>query len=215
MGEQVLLPPRMTTNDLSGLYGTAGLKIQNSPVSPSPVLCLLTVLFLFFNMNELSPIGLWWRSHPFFILLTVAVGRFSDIFLYGMVVPVLPYLLRDRLGLPEGDIQIDAFVLLAAFSAASLVFALPAGWLVDWTATRRYPYLIGLIALTAATILFAVADTFVLLFVSRVLQGLSAALVSAAGLAMVIDTTGSRNLGKTLGTVRGMHKMYEPFSCNR
>jgi MFS family permease len=166
-------------------------------------------------MGELLPIGLWWRSHPFFILVIVAVGRFSDILLYGMVVPVLPYLLRDRLGLPEVNIQTDVFVLLAAFSAASLVFSLPAGWLVDWTVTRRYPYLIGLTALTAATTLFAVADTFVLLFVSRVLQGLSAALVSAAGLAMVIDTTGSRNLGKTLGTVCGMHEMYELFSCNR
>jgi MFS family permease len=166
-------------------------------------------------MIESSPIGLWWRAHPFFIFLTVAVGRFSDIFLYSMVVPVLPYLLRDRSDLLEGKIKTDVFVLFAAFSASSLVFAVPAGWLVNWTATRRHPYLIGLIALTAATLLFAVAETFVLLFVSRVLQGLSAALVSAAGLVMVIDTTGSRNLGKTLGTVSGMHEMYEPFSCSR
>jgi MFS family permease len=159
-----------------------------------------------------SPTGLWWRAHPIFILLTVAIGQFSDIFLYGMVLPVLPYLLRDRLGLPLITIQSHVSVLLAAFSAASLVFAVPAGWMVDWMATRQRPYLIGIIALTAATILFATAENFSLLFVSRVLQGLSAAVVSAAGLAMVIDTMGCKNLGKTLGTVCGKHDISQPSS---
>jgi MFS family permease len=161
--------------------------------------------FSIISMIGSSPKGLWWRVHPFFILLTVTIGQFSDIFLYGMALPILPYLLRDRLGLPASTIQSHVSALLAAFSAASLVFAIPAGAMVDWMATRQRPYLIGIIALMAATVMFATAENFALLFISRLLQGLSAAVVSAAGLAMVVDTTGCKDLGKTLGTVCGMH----------
>lgn len=128
-----------------------------------------------------------------------------------MAVPVLPYLLRDRLGLPASTIQSHVSALLAAFSAASLVFAVPAGAMVDWMTTRQRPYLIGIIALTAATIMFAAAENFALLFVSRVLQGLSATVVSTAGLAMVVDTMGCENLGKTLGTVCGKHDVSAIF----
>jgi MFS family permease len=130
-----------------------------------------------------------------------------------MAMPVLPYLLRNRLGLPVDIIQSHVSVLLAAFSAATLVFAVPAGWLVDWMASRRHPYLIGLLALIVATIMFASAESITLLFVSSVLQGLSAAFVAAAGLAMVIDTTGFKNLGKTLGTVCSKQDAFGPFSC--
>jgi len=134
-------------------------------------------------------------------LSTVAIGQFSDCFLYVIAIPVLPYLLRDRLGFNEDKIQSYVSVLLAAFSGASLLFGVPAGLLVDLTTTRRLPYLLALIALTAATVMFAYAEHFVWLFVSRVLQGLSASVVYVAAMAMVVDTTGSNNLGKTLGTV--------------
>jgi MFS family permease len=142
-----------------------------------------------------------WRSHPTFLLSTVAIGQFTDIFLYSIVLPVLPFLLQHRLHLDPEDVQSQVSRLLACFSAASLFFSIPAGWLADWVSTRRSLYLSGLLVLMLATIIFALAKTFWLLALSRVLQGLSAAIVNATGLAMVVDTVGSRRLGATLGTV--------------
>lgn len=47
-----------------------------------------------------------WRSSSAFVTLVVCVAIFTDIFLYGLVVPVLPFALKVRIGLPENDIQI-------------------------------------------------------------------------------------------------------------
>jgi MFS family permease len=159
------------------------------------------------DMAKSPAAGLQWRSHPIFILSTVAIGQFTDLFLYGLMIPVLPFLLRDRLDVPPNAIQGHVSLLLAAFSAGSLVFSVPAGWLADWTTNRQTPYLLGLVSLMAATIALTFAQSFLLLFVSRVLQGLSAAVVYATGLAMAIDTVGPNSLGRTLGTVGGRRQV--------
>jgi MFS family permease len=159
-----------------------------------------SIIFRLFPILTMTA-GLQWRSHPTFILFTVAIGQFIDLFLYSIVLPVLPFLLQDRLHLDPKDVQSQVSILLACFSAASLMFSIPAGWLADWMPTRRTPYLAGLMVLMIATVMFAVARTFWLLAMSRVLQGLSAAIVNATGLAMVVDTVGSKRLGTTMGTV--------------
>jgi hypothetical protein len=57
------------------------------------------------NYYSVKPAGLSLRSNTFFIMWTVAVGLFADLFLYGLVVPILPYMLQDRVGLPDGQVQ--------------------------------------------------------------------------------------------------------------
>lgn len=52
-----------------------------------------------------------------------------------------------------------------------------------------------------ASVMFAKSRIFWLLAMSRVLQGLSAAIVNATGLAMVVDIVGFEKLGMTMGTV--------------
>lgn len=143
-----------------------------------------------------------WRSSTTFILAVVVIGQTSDLSIYGITLPILPFVLRDRLHYEPEKIQYRVSVLLATFSLANLLFALPAGWITDWTVTRRPPYLAGLVVLIAATMLFMLSEKFWLLLISRILQGMSAAIVNAAGLAMVVDTVGSNNLGKTLGSIR-------------
>ncbi len=150
------------------------------------------------------PWGLRWRSDTYFVIATVAIGLFTDLFLYGLVVPVLPFMLRDRLSIPEDQIQSYVSGLLAAYAGASVLSALPAGWLADRTDSRRAPFLSGLAALLVATVMLAFGQSVALLVVARVLQGVSAAVVWTIGLAMVLDTVGSENLGKVVGTVCGL-----------
>jgi hypothetical protein len=55
------------------------------------------------NVNKLlqTPIALRWRSNTLFIIPTVGIGLFTDLFLYGIVVPILPFILTDRLQVPQ------------------------------------------------------------------------------------------------------------------
>lgn len=147
------------------------------------------------------PKALRWRSNTFFILSTVAVGLFTDLFLYGLVVPVLPFMLRDRLSIPEHQIQSYVSGLLAAYAGASLLFSVPAGWIADRTNSRQAPFLSGLASLLVATVMLAFGRSITVLVVARILQGISAAVVWTVGLAMVLDTIGPENLGKTIGSI--------------
>lgn len=151
--------------------------------------------------NPSSPRGLRWRSSTVFIISTVALGLFTDLFLYGLIVPVLPFMLRDRLSIPEDEIQSWVSGLLAVYAGVQLLASVPIGWLADRTKSRQLPFLCGLVSLLFGTVMLALGQSVVVLVIARALQGLSASVVWTIGLAMVLDTVGTENLGKTMGVV--------------
>ncbi|KAF3003770.1 hypothetical protein E8E13_009974 [Curvularia kusanoi] len=148
------------------------------------------------------PIGLKWRSHPVFITTTVGMGAFTDLFLYGLIVPVLPFLLKDRVNTPESQVQGTISMLLAVYAAASCFSSPVAGVLADkFAKSRQMPFTISLVMLVAATVMFAFGRSIEVLVLARVLQGASAGVVWTLGLAIIVETVGQENLGKTMGTV--------------
>lgn len=132
----------------------------------------------------------------------MGIGLFTDLFLYGLVVPVLPFLLRDRIHLEPAQIQSHVSGLLAAYAGASVLFSPPAGIIADRVSSRQLPFVLGLAALLVATLLLLLGQTVAVLALARILQGISAAVVWTVGLALVLDTVGPNNLGKTIGSVR-------------
>ncbi|KAL8808845.1 MAG: hypothetical protein Q9200_003966 [Gallowayella weberi] len=154
-------------------------------------------------MAKSKPIGLGWRSSTLFIISTVGIGLFTDLALYGVVVPVLPYILKDRVNLPEDQIQSHVSALLAAYAGASVLCSPPAGIIADRVSTRQAPFLVGLFALLGATLMLFLGQTFPVLVVARILQGISGAVVWTIGLALLLDTVGPENLGKTVGSIFG------------
>lgn len=152
-------------------------------------------------MAKSRPWGIEWRSSTLFIVSTVAIGLFTDLFLYGLVVPILPFMLQDRVHLPLDQVQIHVSGLLAAYAGASVIFSPLAGVIADRGASRQFPFLLGLAALLLATLLLLFGQTVAVLVVARILQGISAAVVWTVGLALVLDTVGPENLGKTIGSV--------------
>lgn len=158
-----------------------------------------------------KPSGLAWRSNTLFIVSTVAIGLFTDLFLYGLIVPVLPYMLQDRVGLPQEQVQSHVSGLLAAYAAASVVFSPAAGILADKVSTRQAPFLFGLASLLASTVLLFLGKTVPVLVLARILQGISAGFVWTIGLAMCLETVGPENLGKTIGSVGGPR----PGTCSQ
>ncbi|KAI4123417.1 MAG: hypothetical protein LQ338_005270 [Usnochroma carphineum] len=74
------------------------------------------------------------------------------------------------------------------------------GWVADRTSNRSVTFYTGLLILAAATILFGLARASWVLLVSRLCQGLSAAIVYTVGLALLVDTVGRENIGQWMGT---------------
>ncbi|KAF2739078.1 MFS general substrate transporter [Polyplosphaeria fusca] len=148
------------------------------------------------------PIGLKWRSNTFFIVSTVGIGAFVDFFLYGLIVPVLPFMLEDRVHIPDAQIQSTVSWLLAIYAAASCLASPVAGVLADRLASsRQLPFLLGLVLLLLSTILLALGRNIPVLALARFLQGASGGTVWTIGLALLLETVGQENLGKAIGSV--------------
>jgi MFS family permease len=154
------------------------------------------------------PWGLRWRSSTFFIIFVVGTAIFTDLFIYSIIVPVLPFVLRDRLGVPEVQLQIYVSVLLGVMAASSFIFSPVAGIIADRVGNRQQPFLAGLLALLFSTVLLAVGDTVGMIALARILQGMSSAVVWVVGLAICLETVGPNRLGTTIGTVRTFHSFH-------
>jgi MFS family permease len=147
------------------------------------------------------PIFLKFRSSTGFVLTTVALALFTDLWLYGIIVPILPFILNDRLNIPHGEIQYYTSILLGTYAGATVILSPVAGIIADRLPARQIPFTCGLLSLVASTILLAVGQTIGILIFARILQGASAAVVWTVGMALVKDTVGSKNLGTAIGSM--------------
>ena len=155
-------------------------------------------------MGEAPPWGLKWRSSTLFIVSTVGIGLFTDLFLYGIVVPILPYMLTDRVHVPSDQLQTYTSALLAVYAGSSVLFSPVAGVIADRLSnSRQLPFLMGLFALLVATLMLFLGKSIPVLVIARMLQGISGAVVWTIGLALVIDTVGPGKLGTTVGSIFG------------
>ena len=105
--------------------------------------------------------------------------------------------------MPSSQIQSYTSALLAAYAGASVLSSPPAGIIADRLSARQLPFLLGLVALLAATVMLHLGQTIAVLIVARVLQGVSAAVVWTIGLALLLDTVGAENLGVAIGSIFG------------
>lgn len=139
------------------------------------------------------------RSTPTFAICTVTIAIFVDLFLYSLVIPILPQILENQVGVASADVQLNLSGLLAAYNAAVVVFAPISGFLADKWSNRKILLIGGLFALAGATVLFMLSKTVALLYIARILQGTSAAIVWAVGLALLVDVVGPQGIGAAMG----------------
>ncbi|RGP80260.1 hypothetical protein FLONG3_1632 [Fusarium longipes] len=151
------------------------------------------------------PVLLKARSSAGLIVTTCSFAIFTDIFLYGVIVPILPFSFEERVGIRPDKVQYWVSIALAVFGAALLAGSLAMiavwGYLADRIQNRRIPMLIGLIVLCGATIFLCVGRTLALFMIGRALQGISAALTWTVGLALVVDTVDKEHIGKAMGWI--------------
>jgi MFS family permease len=75
------------------------------------------------------------------------------------------------------------------------------GFFSDRAASRRLHFLFGLLLLLLSTIFVALARTYPLMILARVLQGSASAVAWTVGLAVLADTLPTEQLGIAMGTI--------------
>ncbi|KAK6334068.1 hypothetical protein TWF696_002570 [Orbilia brochopaga] len=139
------------------------------------------------------------RSSRGFITFVVSFAGATDVFMYGLIVPVTPTALQTRLGFSDGNVQAWTSILLALFGGALLVSSPIVGYVADRTESRRWPYLCGLVGLGAATVLLCVGTNIGFWIAGRLFQGVAAATVWVVGNALLADTVGQDKVGEAIG----------------
>jgi multidrug resistance protein len=126
-------------------------------------------------------------------LVTAAV--FADILAYSIAVPVLPDLSRQF-----GASPTVIGLLFASFGVTLLAVSVPMGAFSDRIG-RRLPLVGGLVALSAASVLFAYAPGMAWLFAARLVQGGADAVTWVVGFALIADLYGAEERGRVMGLV--------------
>jgi MFS family permease len=135
------------------------------------------------------------RSSRAFTVALVMLATFTDIVAYSVAVPVLPDLSR-RLGASPTMIGL----LFGSFGVTLLGVSMPMGAVSDRIG-RKAPLVGGLIALAAATSLFAFAQGLPGLFAARLVQGAADAVTWVVGFALIADLYGPAERGRVMGLV--------------
>jgi MFS family permease len=143
------------------------------------------------------PVFLKFRSSKTFIITTV----FTDVFIYEIIVPVMPFVLTTRSGVDPDSTQTWISIFLAVYGAATLLASPFCGYLADRSSSRKLPLLLGLLALAGSTVMLFIGNSKSILAAGRVLQGISAAVVGVVGLALLVDTVGPEGIGLAMGYV--------------
>src|ERR1700730_13786007 len=122
------------------------------------------------------------RSSRTVAVALVTFATFTDMVAYSIAVPVLPDLSR-RLGASPTMIGL----LFASFGVALLTVSMRVGGEARLGG--------GLVALAAATLLFAFADSLPWLFAARLVQGSADAVTWVVGFALIADLYGPEERG--------------------
>jgi MFS family permease len=119
------------------------------------------------------------RRHRFFAVAVSAVAVLVDNLFFAIVLPLLP---TYASWLSLSTLQIGGLV--ASYASVMIAACPVAAFLCDRSGPRL-PLLIGLFAMLLATLLFALAESFALIVVARMLQGVTGAVTWTAALAMI------------------------------
>lgn len=144
----------------------------------------------------------WWcevRASTLSIIFTVSFAVFTDIFVYSIIVPIIPFVLQHRLGVDVSQVQQSISKILALYAVGLVVGSLVFGYIADKLTHRRFIMLIGLFLLAGSTFILLFSKTLWLYMVGRVAQGLSASVVWVVGLAIVADTATPSNISYLMG----------------
>ncbi len=130
-----------------------------------------------------------------FIFITLTI----DVIGWGLIIPVMPELLVELKHIPLNETSRWGGYLVSAFAAMQFLFAPLMGNLSDRFG-RRPVILISLLGFCVDYIILALAPTYALLFIGRILAGITGASFTAAS-AYIADISTDENRAKNFGLI--------------
>ncbi|KAJ2366142.1 hypothetical protein H4S02_001019 [Coemansia sp. RSA 2611] len=135
------------------------------------------------------------RSQPAAVLIVSTMAVFSDTVVYGLIVPFLPEILQERLGMSSSSNGL----LFGCFGIGVLIGAPVSAYISDRWKIRKWPMILGLLGLGATSALFALSNAYWELIVARLAQGISSGITWAIGLGMIADVYAGEAMGWAMG----------------
>lgn len=129
-------------------------------------------------------------------LLVIFITVFIDLVGFGIVIPVLPYYAE---GTSFGATPREVGLLFASYSVMQLIFAPVLGRLSDKHG-RRPILLISLLGTCLGFLILGFATTLLMLFIGRIIDGISGGNISTAQ-AYIADVTTKENRAKGMGLI--------------
>ncbi|SCW31576.1 MFS transporter, DHA1 family, multidrug resistance protein [Paenibacillus tianmuensis] len=126
-------------------------------------------------------------------LVILMVNMFITMVGMGLIIPILPKFMMEL-----GATGREMGYLIAAMGVTQLIFS-PIGGEMSDKYGRKFMIVLGIGVFTLSQLLFGLADQMWLLYVSRMLSGIGAALLTPAMMAYVADITVEEERGKGLG----------------
>ncbi|KAL1919481.1 uncharacterized protein VTP21DRAFT_2174 [Calcarisporiella thermophila] len=136
------------------------------------------------------------RTSRVAVLIVVSLALFIDMVVYGVIVPILPDVVKNQMG---GDSKAVGF--LFACYAIGLMMSTPIFAVYsDKYKNRRYPMLTGMLGLCISTYCFGISQSYSQLVFARIMQGVSGGATWTIGFSMLADVFPSERLGVAMGT---------------
>ncbi|KAJ2450939.1 hypothetical protein EV183_003935 [Coemansia sp. RSA 2336] len=135
------------------------------------------------------------RSKPAAVLVVSTMAVFTDTVVYGLIVPFLPDILQEKLGMSSSSNGL----LFGCFGIGVLIGAPVSAYISDRWKIRKWPMILGLLGLGATSVLFALSNAYWELIVARLAQGISSGITWAVGLGMIADVYPGESMGQAMG----------------
>ncbi|GLA89773.1 hypothetical protein AtubIFM56815_004263 [Aspergillus tubingensis] len=164
------------------------------------------------DVSTKRPITQGWRSSSQFVIVTACLAMFTESLLAGFPVPMLPYMLEERLHNDPSQTTSTTNSLLSLQGLAAILAAPSCAALFDTISNQKIPLYLALVLCLAGTALFAITTTSWVLYLGRILQAVAASAAWLACTTMLTEVAGSARAGamlglsmsfSTLGTVSG------------
>lgn len=124
-----------------------------------------------------------------------------EIFLYSFFIPIMPYMLEERLHLGSDQTQRLTSISLALYGLVSVFGGPLIGHFADKASSGRIPFLIALVGCIIGTFMVAFSTSVGVFLGGRVLQGISGSGAWIVGLATAASVVGPEKIGTTMGVL--------------
>ncbi|GAD99012.1 AMP dependent ligase, putative [Paecilomyces variotii No. 5] len=140
-----------------------------------------------------------WRSSDTFIISTMSLALFTDELLFAFMIPLLPALLEQRIGLEPSLTQKYTSIFLTEGALVSIVSSPFIGSIADAVSSKK-TLLLTLLVLTLISIgSLSLTTSLVWLYLGRFFQCIVSHALWIVGMATLAENIGSEQMGKVSG----------------